>query len=62
MKAARVPEELIDEAERLMIDGAFGKLHVRDPRARDEADLIRDIEAAWLFIRDVLRRQGFKIT
>ena len=54
-------EQQIDEAERLMIDGAFNKLNKRDVRERSEDDFITDIDAAWEFIVFVLRREGFRL-
>ena len=61
LEAAGVSEEQIDEAERLMIDGAFNKLNKRDVRQRSEDELITDIDAAWDFITFVLRREGFPL-
>jgi transcriptional regulator with XRE-family HTH domain len=50
----------IDEAERLMIDGAYNKLNKRDARERSDAEMIMDIDAAWVFIKEVLEREGAK--
>lgn len=61
MESAGCTDEQIDEAERLMIDGAFNKLNKRDVRERTEDDLIVDIDAAWAFIAFVLRREGFQL-
>ena len=61
LEAVGATDEQIDEAERLMIDGAFNKLNKRDVRERSEDDLITDIDAAWEFIAFVLRREGFRL-
>lgn len=61
LEEAGVTEEQIDEAERLMIDGAFNKLNKRDVRERTEDELMTDIDAAWEFIAFVLRREGYKL-
>lgn len=58
MEEAGCSEEQIDEAERVMIDGAYNKLNKRDFRERSEEEVITDIRAAWDFIALVLRRQG----
>jgi transcriptional regulator with XRE-family HTH domain len=58
MEEAGCTQEQIDEAERVMIDGAYNKLNKRDFRERSEDDIITDIRAAWDFIAHVLRRQG----
>ena len=52
--------EQIDEAERLMIDGAYNKLNARDPRERSDEDMILDIDDAWDWIKEVLGRAGIK--
>jgi hypothetical protein len=52
--------EQIEEAERLMIDGAYNKLNARDPRDRTDEEMILDIEDAWDWIREVLTRSGVK--
>lgn len=61
LEAAGVAEEQIDEAERLMIDGAFNKLNKRDVRERNADELMTDIDAAWEFIAFVLRREGYEL-
>lgn len=58
MEAVGASPEQIDEAERLMVEGAYNKLHTRDARERTEDELIVDIDAAWDFITSVLRREG----
>jgi hypothetical protein len=58
MEAVGASPEQIDEAERLMVEGAYNKLHTRDARERSEDELIVDIDAAWDFITSVLRREG----
>jgi hypothetical protein len=52
--------EQIDEAERLMIDGAYNKLNARDPRERTDKEMILDIDDAWDWIKEVLGRAGVK--
>ncbi|MDB4906342.1 MAG: helix-turn-helix protein [Gemmatimonadetes bacterium] len=61
MREATCSEEQIDEAERVMVDGAYNKLNKRDIRARTVDDLITDIDAAWDFIRYVLRKEGMRL-
>lgn len=61
MEDAGASQAQIDEAERVMIDGAYNKLNKRDFRERSEADIITDIRAAWDFIAHVLRRQGIPL-
>lgn len=61
MEAAGCSEDQMDEAERLMVDGAFNKLNKRDFRERSEADVITDIDAAWDFIVFVLRKEGIRL-
>ncbi len=58
LDAAGVSDDVIDEAERLLVDFAYNKLNKRDPRHRTEAELITDIRAGWAFIHEVLTRQG----
>jgi transcriptional regulator with XRE-family HTH domain len=58
LEAAGCTPEQIDEAERLMIDFSFSKLHKRDPRDRTEADQTKDVNALWLVIAESLRDEG----
>lgn len=60
MEVVGCTAEQIDEAERLMIDGAFNKLNMRDPRDRTEDELITDIDAAWAFITLILAQDGIR--
>lgn len=60
MLAAGCTSEQIDEAERLMIDGAYNKLNARDPRERSDEEMILDIDDAWDWIKEVLGRAGVK--
>jgi transcriptional regulator with XRE-family HTH domain len=60
MIAADCSTEQIEEAERLMVDGAYNKLNARDPRDRTDEEMILDIEDAWDWIREVLTRSGVK--
>ena len=59
-QAGCTPEQ-IDEAERLMVDFSFSKLHKRDPRERTEADQIKDVNALWLVISESLRDEGVPV-
>lgn len=61
MERAGCSEEQIDEAERVMVDGAYNKLNKRDFRERSEEDVITDIRAAWDFITYVLRKEGIRL-
>lgn len=60
MEAAGCSLEQIEEAERLMIVGAYNKLNARDPRERTDEEMILDIDDAWDWIREVLGRAGVK--
>lgn len=57
LRKAGIPEEMIDECERLMAVPVFSKLNKRDVRERSEEDLITDIDAAWAWIREVIQRE-----
>jgi transcriptional regulator with XRE-family HTH domain len=62
MRSAGVPEEMVDESERLMAVPVFSKLNKRDVRERSEDDLIMDIDAAWSWIVEVVKREwGIKL-
>lgn len=61
LEAAGLDVAEIEEAERFLIDGAYNKLNARDPGQKSEEDLILDINAAWQFVRDVVRRSGKKL-
>lgn len=56
-----ISEPEIDEVERTMVESTFNKLHVYEPRDRSEEDLIKDIDAAWEFVRYVLRKRGIVV-
>lgn len=56
-----ISEEEVDEVERTMVESTFNKLHVYDPRNRSEDDLIRDVDAAWEFVRYVMRKRGIVV-
>lgn len=58
MERAGMSPDQIDEAERLMVDGAFNKINARDPRERSEEDVILDIRDAWDFVQKVAARDG----
>ena len=51
------PEE-VDEAEQFLVNGAYNKINSREPGEKSEEDLIRDIDAAWQFVREVVNRNG----
>ncbi len=61
LEGAGVPEDLIDEARRLMSDDTFNTLNKGQTDSRTESDWMKDIEAAWVFIRDRLRAKGFRL-
>jgi hypothetical protein len=48
----------IAEAQRLLREAAFNRLRPGDPRERELADMVADIESAWAYIAAVLRRAG----
>lgn len=54
LEGISLPVESIEVAERFMIDAAFNKLNSRDPRERTEDDMLKDLRAAWVFVKDVL--------
>jgi transcriptional regulator with XRE-family HTH domain len=56
-----VPDEEVEEVERLMAESTFSKLHVHDARERTEDELIMDIDAAWDFVRYVMRKRGVNL-
>lgn len=60
LRNADIPEEMIDEAERLMVDPLYSKINKRDIRERSTEDLITDIDAAWSWIREVVEREWGK--
>lgn len=60
MRAAEIPEDMIEESERLMVDPLYSKINKRDIRERSEDDLITDIDAAWSWIREVVEREWGK--
>lgn len=60
MRAAEIPDDMIEEAERLMVDPLYSKINKRDIRERSEEDLITDIDAAWSWIREVVEREWGK--
>lgn len=60
MRAAGIPDDMIEESERLMVDPLYSKLNKRDIRERSEEDLITDIDAAWSWIREVVEREWGK--
>jgi transcriptional regulator with XRE-family HTH domain len=61
MEDAGATHEQLDEAERVMVDGAYNKLNTRDVRERSVDEMIGDIDMAWAFIRDLLRKDQLKL-
>jgi transcriptional regulator with XRE-family HTH domain len=61
LEAALVPEETIEEARRLMSGETFNTLrkHMADERTED--GWVKDVKAAWAFIKDSLKAQGFDL-
>lgn len=51
----------LEEAEQFLMDGAFNKINAREPGEKSEEDYILDIDAAWVFVRDVASRKGLKL-
>lgn len=58
---AGVPEDLVEEARRLMSGETFNTLHAQMADERDERGWINDVQAAWAFIRQTLEAQGFQL-
>jgi transcriptional regulator with XRE-family HTH domain len=58
LEALNLPTHSIEEAERFLVDGAYNKLNSRDLRDRNEDDMVKDIRAAWQFVKDVLGTKG----
>ncbi len=61
LEDAGVPEIAIDEARRLMSGETFNTLNSGAIGVRDEAGWLKDVKAAWAFIKDTLRAQGFDL-
>lgn len=61
LEDAGATHEQLDEAERVMVDGAYNKLNSRDVRERSDDEMIGDIDMAWAFIRDLLRKENLKL-
>lgn len=58
---AGVSEEEIDEAERLMVDYSYSKLHSRDSREPTEDDRMLQARAIWSLIEETMRDKGVKL-
>lgn len=58
---AGVSEEMIDEAERLMTEFNYSKLHKAAKRERSEEDQVIAVRAIWDAIEITLRDQGVKL-
>lgn len=61
LHSAGVPEEMIEEARRLMSGETFNTLHAQMADERDERGWIADVQAAWAFVEQTLRAQGFDL-
>lgn len=61
LEEAGVPEEMIDEAERLMVDYSYSKLHARGRPDRSVDDIILDVRASWHAIHESLTEDGFRL-
>lgn len=61
LERAGVPEEQIDEARRLMSGETFNTLRKHMLDERTEEGWVKDVKAAWAFIKDTLRAQGFDL-
>ena len=60
MRRAGCTDDQIDEAERLLSDSGFSKLNKSDLRDRTEEEQLTDIDAAWEFIRRVIKEHEGK--
>lgn len=58
---AGVPEELVEEARRLMSGETFNTLRAGPRDERSDESWLKDVEAAWLFVRDRMHALGFKL-
>lgn len=61
LEEAEVPEDAIEEARRLMSGTTFNTLRAHMVDDRDEDGWIKDVKAAWAFIKQELQRQGFDL-
>lgn len=61
LEAAGVPEESVDEARRLMSGETFNTLRAGARDDRTEDGWVKDVKAAWAFIRDTLRAKGYEL-
>lgn len=61
LQQAVVPEDVIEEARRLMSGETFNTLHAQMADERDERGWINDVQAAWAFIRQTLEAQGYEL-
>lgn len=61
LEQAGVPEEQIDEARRLMSGETFNTLRKHMLDERTEEGWVKDVKAAWAFIKDTLKAQGFDL-
>lgn len=61
LESAGVPEEQIEEARRLMSGETFNTLRKHMADERDEEGWVKDVKAAWLFIKSQLKAQGYDL-
>lgn len=61
LEAAGVDEDHIEEARRLMSGETFNTLRKHMADERDEDGWMKDVKAAWVFIRDTLKAQGYDL-
>ena len=58
--AAGCVQQQIQEAEHILVSGARNKLSRRPFTQRELREIIHDVDAAWDFVTQVLRRQGIR--
>lgn len=53
---AGIPEAVIEEYERLIVDPLYSKAHTRNVRERSDEELITDVDSAWIAVRVAAQR------
>lgn len=61
LEQAGVEEDVIEEARRLMSGETFNTLRKHMADERTEEGWLKDVSAAWAFIRESLRAQGYDL-
>jgi transcriptional regulator with XRE-family HTH domain len=61
LEEAGVDEDVIEEARRLMSGETFNTLRKHMVDERTEAGWVKDVKAAWAFIKDSLKAQGYDL-